>query len=354
MSLPSITTPAADPVLDTLLLPFRQATLQWPEDGALFLRARDGWSLRDGNFPGLVCEQSFKPDADALAAANFNIARGERSTYPLVLVLPPRQRDEARALLARAVAMTAPGGRVLTCQANSEGARSMQSDLERIAGPVSALTKNHCRAVWTAPLNGPADREIAATWLTLDEPRRIEAGRFVSRPGIFAWDRIDAASALLAAHLPSNLTGDAADLGAGFGYLSVELLNRCPRIRSLDLYEAESRALDLARENLQALETTVPIAYRWHDVTSGLPRKYDVIVTNPPFHTSMHGDRPDIGRRFITIAAQSLNPGGRLWLVANRHLPYESVLNASFGTVRTVTQSDGFKIIEATRTTGRR
>ena len=125
---------------------------------------------------------------------------------------------------------------------------------------------------------------------------------------------------------------DAADLGAGFGYLSAELLERCPRIRSLDLYEAESRALELARDNLSA--ATVPVGYHWHDVTTGLPRKYDVIVTNPPFHTSTHHDRPDIGRRFIAVAAQSLKPGGRLWLVANRHLPYESVLDARFGSVR--------------------
>ena len=36
--------------------------------------------------------------------------------FDLVLVLPPRQRDEARALLARAVASAAPGGRVVACQ----------------------------------------------------------------------------------------------------------------------------------------------------------------------------------------------------------------------------------------------
>ena len=72
-----------------------------------------------------------------------------------------------------------------------------------------------------------------------------------------------------------------------------------------------------------------------------------MIVSNPPFHTQSRADRPDIGRRFIAVAAQALKPGGRLWLVANRHLPYESVLNDSFGAVRIVAQQDGFKIVEA-------
>ena len=84
-------------------------------------------------------------------------------------------------------------------------------------------------------------------------------------------------------------------------------------------------------------------------MTAGLPHSYDVIVSNPPFHTQSRTDRPDIGRRFIAVAAAALNPGGRLWLVANRHLPYESVLTESFGKVRIVAQEHGFKIVEAVR-----
>ncbi len=43
---------------------------------------------------------------------------------------------------------------------------------------------------------------------------------FLSRPGVFAWDRIDPASALLAEHLPADLAGRAADLGAGYGFVA--------------------------------------------------------------------------------------------------------------------------------------
>ncbi len=206
---------------------------------------------------------------------------------------------------------------------------------------------------WTEPLNGPADTELNAAWLALDAARPIADGRFVSRPGVFAWDRIDPASALLVKHLPADLAGCAADLGAGFGYLSVELLLRCPRILHLDLYEAEQRALDLAKANLASHTSRATLEYHWHDVTTGLPHKYDVIVTNPPFHTQSSADRPDIGRRFITSAAAALNPGGSLWLVANRHLPYEAVLTESFGKVRTVAQENGFKIVEATKSSAK-
>lgn len=339
----------AEPALETLLLPFREGLLDWPGE-ALFLRARAGAGLRPAAWPGLVCEQGFKPEADALAAAGFDIApvdAGRR--FPLVLVLPPRQREEARALFARAVASTAPGGRVVACQANSEGARSGEADLAALAGPVSHEGKHKCRVYWTAPLDGPADAGLAAHWAALDAPRPIEGGRFTSRPGVFAWDRVDAASRLLAEHLPADLAGEAADLGAGFGYLSVELLERCAGITRVDLYEAEARALELARVNLARFGTRAAPGFHWHDVATGLPRDYDVIVSNPPFHAQGRADRPDLGRRFIEVAARSLRPRGRLWLVANRHLPYESALAQGFAQVRTVAQAGGFKVIEALR-----
>lgn len=336
-----------DSALETLLLPFGNGTLPWPSQGALFLRARDGSPLRQQPMPGLVCEQTFKPDVDALSRSGFEVNVQQDRRYPLVLVLPPRQRDEARALLARAIASTEPGGRVIAAQHNNEGARSMEADLGQLAGPVTSVSKNKCRVCWSGPLQGAIDTDLATRWSALDAPRRIADGRLLSRPGIFAWDHIDAASALLAQQLPADLAGRAADLGSGSGFLSVELLTRCPRLRELDVYEAEARALELARENIAAVKSRVDIGYHWHDVTLGLRREYDVIVTNPPFHAGNRHDRPDIGRRFIAVAAQALRPGGQLWLVANRHLPYEAVLDRSFGSVRVVTQQQGFKIVAA-------
>jgi 16S rRNA (guanine1207-N2)-methyltransferase len=235
----------------------------------------------------------------------------------------------------------------MACAGNNEGARSAEADLARLAGPLNVMTKNKCRVFWSEPLQGAADPELLQQWLRQDAQRPIAGGRFVSRPGVFAWDRVDIASALLANQLPSDLAGRAADLGAGYGYLSARLLAHCPSIESLAVFEAEARALDLARQNLAPFESGVAIDYHWHDVTSGLPGSYDVIVTNPPFHVQRGVSRPDIGRRFIAVAAAALRDGGRLWLVANRHLPYEAELAHNFANLRTVVQEHGFKIVEA-------
>ncbi|MEQ4574468.1 MAG: methyltransferase [Gammaproteobacteria bacterium] len=344
-----------DAPLETLFLPFAQGALRWPAGRVLFLRAREGWPLRQhAAAEGLLCEQSFRPFADALERGGWTVldeaaVESAGARYPLVLVLPPRQRDEARALFARAVSLAAPGGVVLACQANDEGAKSGESDLQQLAGLGGKLTKNHCRVYWTAPLQGRHDGDLLARWLALDAPRPILDGRFSSRPGVFAWDRIDAASALLAEQFPPDLAGHGADLGAGYGYLSSELLRRCPQVRALDLYEAEARALALARTNLRSFEDEVRLGYHWHDVTAGLSGSFDFIVSNPPFHAPSREERPDIGRRFIEVAARALRPGGRLLLVANRHLPYEQVLGAQFDAVQVLAERDGFKAIAAVR-----
>jgi 16S rRNA (guanine1207-N2)-methyltransferase len=323
----------------------------------LLLRARAGAGLHGIARSSLWCEQSYKPAVDALVRDGWRLSTAEQAgwaPHPLVLVLPPRQRHEARALLAHAVDCCAPGGTIVACMANDEGARSGESDLKSLAGLSGNLSKNHCRVYWSTVKAATCDTDLLATWRALDAPRQILDGRFISRPGVFAWDRIDPASALLAGHLPATLAGNAADLGCGFGYLATQLLQRCPGIHTLDLYDAEARALDLAQQNLARFADRVALKFHWEDVTRGLPALYDVIVTNPPFHAQGAGDRPDIGRAFIAAAAAALRPGGQLWMVANRHLPYESALDARFGTVRTVTQAGGFKVIEAVKSGGAR
>ena len=348
--------PHRDIALDALLHPLAEGALRWPPAGdALFLRAREGAALHArGGLQALACSQPFKPEADRLPRIGAGLIDEDAlptARYPLVLVLPPRQREEARALLAKACAAVAPGGIVIASVANDEGAKSREADLKQLAGGLSVISKHHCRVFWTRP-DAVFDSAILAPWAKADAPRRVispnvPAGSFLSRPGVFAWDRVDAASAMLADSLPNDLSGCVADFGAGWGYLSMQVLARCPKVTSLDLYEADARALALAEANLA--DAPVPVTCHWHDVAAGVAERFDAIVCNPPFHALGRGDRPDIGRAFIASAASALKPGGRLWLVANRHLPYEHALGEGFAQVSTLAQNAGFKIVQATK-----
>lgn len=341
----------SDAALDALMLPFAQRGLA-PADQTLFLRAREGASLHArGRRDGLACVQPFKPWAQALENARFDVAaEAPARSFGQVWLLPPRQREEARALIARAFDACEPGGIVVASVSNDEGAKAIEGDFRKLAGALDgSLSKFHCRVFWAARDDARIDAALLAQWRVADAPRPILDDRFVSRPGVFAWDRVDAGSALLAEHLPSTLRGQAADLGAGWGFLSDALLVRNPGITALDAFEADARALDLARANLASHGQRCSVDFHWHDVAAGLPtgRRYDVIVSNPPFHDTGKASQPGIGQRFIDVAADALLPGGALWLVANAHLPYETSLASRFDAVRVVASARGYKVIEA-------
>jgi len=338
-----------DPALDALMWPMNTGEIVWPSAGrTLFLRARVGAALLARPRESMVCEQTFKPEALRLAQAGFARTALPDERFALVMILPPRSRDEGRVLFAQALQRADPGATVIASVENNQGARSAEEDLARLAGPITTRSKHKCRVFHLCKDAGTIDAELLASWMALDAPRTIDDTGLLGRVGVFSADAIDPASRLLAEHLPGDLAGRAADLGAGGGYLALELAKRNPGITSIDLYDAEARALDVARLNLASLSQTRAIGYHWHDVSTGLPSRYDAIVSNPPFHQG-RADSPDLGRAFIIAAANALDHGGRLWLVANRHLPYESVLAEHFAQVRVVVVRDGFKVIAARR-----
>ncbi|GAB4543119.1 MAG: class I SAM-dependent methyltransferase [Roseibium sp.] len=345
-----------DPALDTLMLPLETGAVDLA-DGVriLFLRARAERSLAALEPYDVTCEQSFAPDRDRLLKAGLTTeAETEQTGFDAVLVLPGRQRQEARAQLARAVSRAREGGLVLACAPNTEGAKTLEHDLAELLGGADKLTKHKCRVVWQAVRSASVDDGLLAEWLTLDAPRSVLDGTWTSRPGLFAWDRIDPASKLLADHLPETLKGRGADLGAGFGYLARSVLEKAPGVVSMDLYEAEKRALDLAEKNLAELKGKKTLTGIWSDVTRGIEGPYDFIVSNPPFHQAGKADRADVGQGFIRAAAAGLKPGGAFYLVANRHLPYEHTLGEVFSEVTQLADEGGYKVIRAVKGKGGR
>ncbi len=305
----------------------------------LFLGAEPHPALKE--WPQVIGWQPFKPRAVAWEQAGFaRVEEPEKAEFPLVMVLPGKSKDETLAWFAMAKDRLEPGGRILAAMPNTAGAGRFEKELSRAAGNIYSIQKHKCRA-FHALLDG-ADEAVFNEWRALGELREISA--FKVRAGIFSSDHIDPGSQLLADHLPAHLHGNVADLGAGWGFLSDAVLERCPKIVRLDLFEADARALDCARMNLAKREQEVH--FHWHDVTTGLPGTYDAIVMNPPFHSGQATD-VDLGRAFLKVAISSLKRGGKLLLVANRQLPYEAVLETSGMAWRKITGDKVYKLLFA-------
>ncbi|OYX44527.1 MAG: MFS transporter [Rhodobacterales bacterium 32-67-9] len=285
-----------------------------------------------------VIVQGFRPDHDALAAGGWTVvatvaeAAGE---FAAAVVFLPRARGAARALVAEAARRVAPGGAIWIDGQKTDGIDTLLKDI-RARTAVSAPT---------AKAHGKIFRFDAGPHF--DDWRAADlhpAPGFVTRPGVFSAEKVDHGSALLAAALPDRLPAKVADLGAGWGWLAAAILAR-PGVEVLHLVEADRIALDCARRNI----TDPRAEFHWKDATRFRPdTRVDAVIMNPPFHSGRAAE-PALGVAFIAAAAAMLAPSGRLWMVANRHLPYEAVLARHFGEVAEIGGDGGFKLLNAAR-----
>ncbi|TPL45797.1 class I SAM-dependent methyltransferase [Mesorhizobium sp. B2-4-6] len=334
---------AAEP-LKTLFYPFEAEALPLPRKDArvLFLGAEPGFRLPAGFDAALHLVQCFRPHFRTLQASGYAVTPcAEGTGFDLALVLAGRHRGQNELRIADAIERTVPGGLIAVAGSKEDGIDSLRKRINALAPLEGHLPKHHGVAFWFRRTG----TEAAAT-LRAGNPDLVVDGGFKTKPGMFSFDRVDAGSKLLAAHLPGDLKGNLADFCAGWGYLAAEVLQRSHALTAIDLYEADFEALEAARLNVHG---AIEPRFFWTDLlTETVEHRYDVIVMNPPFHSGRAAE-PGIGAGMIRAASKALKPGGRLFMVANRQLPYEQMLSAAFASHTEIARDGMFKVFSARR-----
>lgn len=308
--------------------------LTLPEGARIaFLEPSADLDLSEVPSASVVIQSSFKPVHDILAARGLTVSDAISGTADVVHVTVPRSRDSAQGLVEQAERIAADGLVIV------EGAKTDGVDplLKAVRGRIAVdgqVSKAHGKLFWFRAGSHFAD------W-RLPDPAQVGEGWY-TQPGVFSADGPDPGSVALVAALPKSLKGRGADLGGGWGYLTRHLLD-LGGVTGVDLVEADKRALDCAALNLDDPR----VRLHWADATTwGTANSLDWVVMNPPFHTSRTPDS-SLGQAFIRSAARLLKPKGQLLMVANRHLPYESTLAASFVHVQESQGDSRFKILQA-------
>ncbi|MDX3928286.1 MAG: class I SAM-dependent methyltransferase [Shinella sp.] len=310
--------------LKTLFHPFASGLLDLPAKGTrfLFTGAEAGYRLPEGFEAEIDAVQPLRSLYRALEAQRIDVRPTlDGDGYDGALVLCGKHKGENEGNIAEALKRVKAGGLVVVAGGKEDGIQSLRKRIGQLGFGGDHTPKYHGIAFW---FDRPDDVEAAVAKLE-KRPVRID-GRFDAAPGMFSHDRVDEGSELLASRLPDDFHGHAADFGAGWGYLSVMLAEKAPRLKGVDLFEADYNALEAARRNITENAPNLPARFYWQDLTSEEPRdKYDLIMMNPPFHEGHAADH-GLGAAMIRMAAKSLKSGGRIMLVANRGLPYEPVL----------------------------
>ena len=264
------------------------------------------------------------------------------------------QKGRAATETDRATAwrLLAPGGDLLLLGSNDLGIVSFSKRLGTLLAQTGEVlaTGGHGRLVRFKRSDHPGPALPPAVEVPSQDGETAVA--LSVAPGVFSGDGLDRGTALLIEQLitttePRPEPRRVLDLGCGAGHLAIAALRHWPAAHAV-LLDADARAVASATANLTRLGLATRAKVHWWCERDKMPTDpVDLVLINPPCHS---GSELDIyqGEILLKAAGQTLASGGRMLVVANRKLPYESTI-ARFGVAAPTIQRDGFKIIEVKR-----
>jgi 16S rRNA (guanine1207-N2)-methyltransferase len=318
------------------------------------LAAQGHATLVDCNVAAVACAQRTLA-ANSLANAEVHLADGvaglSSASFDLVLSHLPRGRAVQEELIHGAAWVLRPGGRfvfVAHKRAGIKGAIVYARELFGRCGVIRQKKGYHVALAVrpdTVEFSPPSGGYIAHA-VTLGEVETT----LVSKPGVFAWDRVDDGTEALVGAMDIGAGDHVLDLGCGTGLVGLAAARRAPE-GQVSLVDADVRAVESAQRTLAASGAHNAEVLLSDCGAAVLDRRFDVVITNPPFHQGVGVDY-EVACQFVRDATRVLRPGGRLFLVANRFLRYGDLIREVFGNVDTAHADHRYHVLTAVAQAG--
>ena len=268
--------------------------------------------------------------------------RDDQEKFDLLLIYIPKAKTEIEYLLANLTPHLKQNADIVLVGEKKLGIKSVASLLTPYAENSNAIdSARHCSIIY-AQLTKPVATFDQQQWIK-DYQLNINDVSLTIRslPGVFSFGELDKGSELLLNNLPDQLSGDGLDFGCGAGVLSCYLLKKHPKL-SLDLIDVNVYALASAKLTLEKNNLHANVFAS--DVFSNVSKEYDVLLSNPPFHSGQKTNY-DAAETFINQSIKFLKKKGKLTIVANKFLRYEPLLTLTYKKFIENAQNNKFKVL---------
>lgn len=294
--------------------------------------------------------------AEALRAAGFAVQLDDfvttgASVLPQTVVYRvSKERPLVNMLINAAMAALPVGGQLLLSGYKNDGLKGYADKAAKTFAAERVVKKGDSGA-YLAIIRKLADRDAALPDKDYRQLRPIcDEPLLYSKPGIYGWEKIDRGSRLLVSQLPDFVEGlnstveRVADLGCGYGYLSVAANAFFPGAQWL-LTDNNATALLACEKNTASHGMTAECVLT--DCADGVSGPVDVVLCNPPFHQGF-AIEGGLTERFLQAAARLLSPRGQALFVVNQFIPLPRYAEALFGRCELRCEQDGFRVYRLT------
>ncbi|QEQ97953.1 methyltransferase [Neptunomonas concharum] len=270
-----------------------------------------------------------------------------REHFASIFLRIPKEKAQGHYLINQSGQLLCHGGSLFLSGMKQEGIKGFIDRAAKLSGQSADLWKAD-KQTWAGEIRfeGPMGEPLEDKDYRILRPApQDDHFHFLSKPGIFGWDKIDQGSALLVSHLPSLIQpysdiNCALDLGCGYGYLTLHT----GRLLNIPVVATDNNAAAVF-----ACQHNLAQAQRQGDVTlddcgTHVEGEFPLVICNPPFHSGFSVDN-DLTDRFLASAADHLTKTGVAIFVTNLHIPLERKASHFFQRTETMINNGHFKLV---------
>ncbi len=256
----------------------------------------------------------------------------------LIVYYWTKNKQEVQFQLMQLLANASEGQEMLIIGENRCGVRSVEKILSAF-GDIAKIDSARRCGLYHFSLKKRPHFDLNTFWKTYQSPQ-LDNLIIHSLPGVFSANELDVGTSLLLSTINTHIKGDVLDLGCGAGAIGSMIKKMNPKA-NITMTDIHAMALESSRKTLA--ENQLEARVFASDVFSDIDGKFDLIISNPPFHDGIDTAYRAV-KELITQTKWHLNAGGELRIVANAFLPYPDLLQQYFGKFDVLAQTTKFKV----------